>query len=228
MIAVEVNDLLFPEILKIAAHDIARYDFPISVYQACSLDVYQGDKRLSRANALREHGFGLITVDDSSQAHIQFRAEPLAQHISSNAFDEEIRAFTPRLKVRFRGAYATYQVSVGQGLQEAGQIVEGLVKCICEQAEAANVVPANTCDKSTATIIDVLYPTNAFHNHRAELGGARHFARTYRNIASHPARTAAEAAQKIRRCKQGFIDALHVATELRAVIQSLGYRVYIH
>jgi hypothetical protein len=227
MIAVEVNDLLFPEVLKIAAHDIARYDLPISVYQACSLDVFQGDKRLLRTNLLREHGFGLITVDDNAHPNIQFRAEPLAQHISSATFDGEIRNFTLRLKVRFRSAYATYQTNVGQGLQDAGQIIEGLVQCICEQAESAGIVAPNTCKKTTAGIIDELYPATVFHNHRAALGGARHFARTYRNSASHPARNAAQAAERIRRCKQGFIDALRIATELRDVIQALGYRVYI-
>src|SRR4051794_329446 len=57
IVATEVNDVLFPEILKIAAHDIERFDFPISVYQACSLDVYQSDARLARVNSLREQGF---------------------------------------------------------------------------------------------------------------------------------------------------------------------------
>jgi hypothetical protein len=59
MVAVEVNDLIFPDLLKSAAHDIERYDFPITVYQACSLDVYQSDTRHARVNLLREHGLGL-------------------------------------------------------------------------------------------------------------------------------------------------------------------------
>src|ERR1035437_4302240 len=54
LVAVEVNDLLFPQILKIAAHDIEHYDYPIAVYQACSLDVYQDDRGLKRVNDLRE------------------------------------------------------------------------------------------------------------------------------------------------------------------------------
>ena len=36
-------DVIFPEILKIAAHDIERFNASISVYQACALDIYLAD-----------------------------------------------------------------------------------------------------------------------------------------------------------------------------------------
>jgi hypothetical protein len=132
---------------------------------------------------------------------------------------------TPRLKVRFRDAYATYQTNVGQGLQEAGQVVEAVIDTIVTQAIAANAVPANTARNSTADKIDALY--TSFRDHRAALGGARSFARTYRNIASHPAATPQQAAEKLRQCKAGFLEALRVTTELRRSMQQLGYQVRI-
>jgi hypothetical protein len=228
IVAVEVNDVLFPEILKIAAHDIERHDYPISVYQACSLEVYQKDRRFTQIRLLREHGFGIITVDDAGSALIQVRAEPLAQYIPSERFDSELKPLTPRLKVKFKDAYATYQTNVGQGLQEAGQIVEELLGSIATQAEAAGAVPSGTCAKiSTADKIDDLYSAGAFHNYRAALGGARSFVKTYRNVASHPPRTAKEAVAKIRKCKDGFFEALRIAGELRAVIQQKGYQVRV-
>jgi hypothetical protein len=177
---------------------------------------------------LREHGFGIITVDDRGSAQIQIRCGPLGQYIPPDKLDREMQTLTPRLKVSFRAAYATYEADVGQGLQAAGQIVEALVKCIGIQAEAAQTVAANISNRDTAVIIDALYAAGPFHNHRAALGGARNFARTYRNIASHPARTPAEAAEKIRGCKAGFFEALRLTRELRAVIQHLGYRVIVH
>jgi hypothetical protein len=228
IIAVEANDVIFPEMLKIAAHDIEHYDFPIAIYQACSLDVYQNDSRLARVNLLRDHGFGLITVDDEATAMIQIRAEPLAQHITPERFDSGIRALTPRLKVKFRGAYSTYKTNIVQGLQEAAQIVEAVIICIAGQAAATGIVSKSTSKKATAKIIDVLYNTTAFANHRAALGGARSFVREYRNPPSHPARTPKEAAERIRKCKAGFFEALRVAAELRSVIHNLGYRVVIH
>ena len=51
IVAVEVADVIFPEILKIAAHDIERFNASISVYQACALDIYLADPRLARARA---------------------------------------------------------------------------------------------------------------------------------------------------------------------------------
>jgi|ERR1041385_3967137 hypothetical protein len=228
MVAVEVSDRLFPEILKIAAHDIERYDFPISVYQACSLRIYQKDPRFARVKQLREHGFGIITVDDDGSALIQVRAEPLAQYITTETLDKELSTLTPRLKVKFKSAYATYLTNTGQGLQEVGQIVEALVKRICMQAESANHVPSNTSKNDTASMIDTLYQTPRFQNHRAALGGARSFVKTYRNTASHPAVTAKQAATKIRKCRAGFLEAIRIADELRSVSQSLGYRIIIH
>jgi len=228
LVAVEVNDLIFPELLKIAAHDIEHFDYPIAIYQACSLDVYQADRGLKRVTDLRDHGFGLITVADNGAAQIQVRAGPLGQFIPNGKCEHELRTLTPSLKVRFRAAHATYETDVGQGLQAAGQIIEALIKCIAVQAEAAGLVNQNTSNRDAADIIDRLWDARPFHPHRAVLGGLRSFVRTYRNTASHPARTPQEAIEKIRNCKAGFLEALRLARELRAIIQALGYRVIIH
>jgi hypothetical protein len=205
------------------------------VYQACSLDVYQKDPRMARVHLLRDNGFGVITVDDNGQTTIQIPAQPLAQHIplegpvGSLSLDQKLSGLNSALKVKFRAAHSTYQTSVGQGLQEAGQIIEALINCICAQAEAALVVPVGTTARiSTANKIDEMYNTAAFQSHRAALGAARSFVKDFRNIASHPAKGPQQAADKIRNCKAGFFEALRIAGELRAVIQSLGYRVVIH
>jgi len=225
--AVEVNDVIYPEILKIAAHDVEHFDAPISIYQACSLDIYQNDARLAKVKLLRSHGFGLITVDDGGDAIIQFRAPPLAQHISPERLDAGLAALNARLKVKFRSAYSTYQTNIVQGLQEAAQIIEALVICIAQQAETSGRISTGTSRGDAADIIDVLYANAAFRNFRAALGGARSFLREYRNPPSHPARTPKDEADKIRTCKTGLFEALRMAGELRSVIQKAGYRVII-
>ena len=123
LIAVEVEDNLYPEILKIAAHDISHSDTPIVVYQACTLEAFQLDTKQAKINKLKEHGFGIITVDDSGAAVIQHKAVPLIQHISEKEIDAELKGLTPKLKVAFREAHNTYVTDAGQGLQAAGQIV---------------------------------------------------------------------------------------------------------
>ncbi|TLZ44533.1 MAG: hypothetical protein E6K21_19325 [Gammaproteobacteria bacterium] len=227
IVAVEVNDVIFPEILKIAAHDVEQYNMPIAMYQACSLDVFQKDVKMAKVNLLRNHGFGLITVDDSDDAVIQFRAPPHAQHIPPERFDAGIAVLNQRLKIKFRGAYSTYQTNVVQGLQEGAQVIEALVNCIATQAQGAGIVPASTSKKDAADIIDILYATPMFHPYRAALGGARSFFREYRNPPSHPPRTPNEAAVTLRKCKAGLFEALRMAAELRRVIQLVGYRVSI-
>lgn len=115
LIAVEVGDVLYPELLKGAAHDIGRHNFPISVYQACSLDVFQKDPKFTRVKLLRDNGFGLITVDEIGGVIVQAPAGPHAQHISPQDFEEQLKGLTQQLKIRLRTAYATYQTNVGQG-----------------------------------------------------------------------------------------------------------------
>lgn len=230
IVAVEVNELIFPELLKIAAHDVEHSDYPIAIYQACALDVFQSDARMTRVNMLRDHGFGLITVDDTGAGLIQFRAAPYAQHISQDKFDKAISSLNLKLKVQLREAYATYQTDPEQGLQQAAKIVEALISCICTQAETAGVIAAGTSRATAAAIVDVLYNNNTpqFSHHRAVWGAARSFLREYRNPPSHPAKSAKAAAEQFRKCKAGFFEALRMTAELRTVIQALGYKVIVH
>lgn len=113
-----------------------------------------------------------------------------------------------------------------QGLKQAAKTVEALLSCICTQAETAGVIAAGTSGGTASNIVDVLY--NTFSHYRAALGGARSFLREYRNPPSHPAKSAKAAAEKLRKCKAGFFEALRMASELRSVIQALGYRVIVH
>ena len=74
-------------------------------------------------------------------------------------------------------------------------------------------------------MIDTLYQKNAFRNHRAALGAARDYIKEFRNIASHPQKTAKQATEKIKKCRSGFLTGISVATKLRVVMQQLGYKI---
>jgi hypothetical protein len=226
LIAVEIDDNIYPEILKIAAHDIGHHDFPIAVYQGCSLEAYQLDTKHTKVNLLKRHGFGLITVDDAGHCVIQHAAVPLAQHISPEDVERELSGLTPTVKVAFRSAHDTYLVNEGQGLQQAGQIVEGLVRSLAIQAEKEGLMAIGKLP--LATIVDHLWALPKFAKHRAALGGTREFVSDFRNVASHPANSAKAAAEKIRKCKAGFLDAMKFARKLREVAQEVGYRITIY
>jgi hypothetical protein len=229
ILAVEVEDKLYPEALKGAAHDIEHYeDSPISVYQACSLIIYQGDTKQVRVNLLRKHGFGIMTVDDDGRVTIQHKCIPLAQHISADQLESELAGLTPALKVKFKQAHDTYVTNEGQGLQQAGQIVEALVHSIATQATKQNVISAAEAGGALADVIDALYSKKQFKDHRAALGAARDFVKEFRNTASHAPKNGKQAALKIKKCKVGFLDAVSVATKLRVAMQKLGYKAHIY
>lgn len=224
IVAAEVDQLLYPEILKIAAHDIKHYDFPVSAYMICPLEVFQADQKQAVANQLRKHGFGILTVDDTGHATLQNPCVPLAQHISEEELEAEIRGLRPKLKVGFRSAHSSFHVDAGQGLQKAGQIIEALVNEIAACAVHAGLAVGGS---TPADKIDGLYMLSDFRNNRAALGGARDFVKEYRNAASHPSRTAREAITKIRKCRTGFLDAVRTAKKLTDLADTKGYRLRI-
>lgn len=228
LIAVEVEDNLYPGSLKGAAHEISHYDFPIAVYQACTLEAYLGDPNHKNINLLKSHGFGIITVDKDGNAAIQHNCVPLAQHISPESFDRSIVKLSRQMKVAFRSAYAVYQTNETQGLQDAGQIVEAILTSIADQAVKRGDLAATAPGRALANRIDDMYTAQALAGHRAALGGAREFVQEFRNTASHPARTAKEAAEKIRKCRSGFLDAISIASKLRALAKAKGYTIRLH
>lgn len=183
ILAAEVDATLYPVILKIAAHDVRHYDFPIQVFIICPLEVYLADKKQATINLLKSHGFGIITVDEDGVATQQCPCIPLAQHISDQEVESEIRGLTPNIKVRFRSAHTIYQTNEGQGLQEAGQIVEAIINSMAKESVRASICGTSILKKTAAGTIDALYALKDFKDHRAALGGARNFVKEYRNIA---------------------------------------------
>jgi hypothetical protein len=228
IVAVEVEDNLYPESLKGAAHEISHYDFPVAVFQACSLEAYQNDPKHTKVNFLKSHGFGIITVDDDGIVAIQHTCVPLAQHISPQVLEREIQDLSKPLKVEFRSAHDVYHANEGQGLQQAGQIIEAMISALAAQAVKKGVVTNATNGRPLASKIDDLYAAGVFQPHRAALGGARDFIKEFRNSASHAPTTAKQAAEKIRKCRKGFLDAIAIATKLKVVASALGYQLKLH
>lgn len=226
IVAAEVSDSLYPSALKIAAHDILKYDFPISVYLICPLEIFMADRGQKITGDLRRHGFGILTADEQGNVSAQGPCIPLAQCLSDDEVD--FSGLTPKARVAFRQALEVYKTNEGQGLQQAGQIVEAIVRSLAKAAAHAGIIPQPAPVKALAEVIDELYVTNAFKNHRASLGGARDFVKEYRNIASHPADTPKNAINKIRRCKTGILDALRISKNLLRVMQDKGYRASIN
>jgi hypothetical protein len=225
IVAAEVSDTLYPAVLKIAAHDIMHFDSPVSVYVVCPLEVFQADSKQTVVNQLKKHGFGILTVDDSGKAVRQHPCIPLAQNIRDEELEKEIGELKQKLKVAFRSAHSSFHVDEGQGLQKAGQIVEAMVNTITDAAKRSGLIVPGS---AAADKIDSLYALVPFKPHRAALGGARDFVREYRNTASHPAGSAKEAVDKIRKCRSGFFDAIRTVKNLSEMADAQKYRLNIN
>ncbi len=169
---------------------------------------------------------GIITVDNDGEAQLQLPCVPLAQHISEELLSDRVRELSARLKIAFGDAHRTFLVNVGQGLQEAGQIVEAVVDAMAAEAVRNGKLKPKVLNDTAANRIDALW--DALQHHRAALGLARSFLKTYRNDASHPARSAKEAMKKISSCRDGFLQAIGLAKDLSAAMRALGYRLRLH
>jgi hypothetical protein len=227
-IAIEVDGTLDPEVIKLASHEIRNFETPISVILACPLEVYQADKDEAKVRALRKNGFGILTVDASGRATLKDPCVPLAQHIATEEVQKQLSGLSPRLKVAFKDAFDTYQTNVGQGLQKGGQIVEAIVMSLADASVKAGLISKAALGKTAADAIDGLYALDHFKDSRAELGGARAFAKNYRNSVSHPSKTARQAMEKINMCRQGFVEAIATAKSLLAIIRKKRFRLNVN
>lgn len=150
----------------------------------------------------------------------------MAQHISEELLSDRVRELSAKLKIAFRDAHETFLVNPGQGLQEAGQIVEAVVDAMALEAVKNDKVVAAAVKGTAAERIDALWDPLKYH--RAVLGGARSFLKKYRNVASHPAHSAKEAMKKINSCRDGFFEAIGLAKDLSTAMKMLGYRLRLH
>jgi hypothetical protein len=87
-----------------------------------------------------QHGFGIITVDDDGKVRQQHTCVPLTQHISEEQLKAELSGINSSVRNKFEQAHSSYLANEGQGLQQAGQIVEAMISSIAAQAAKKSVI----------------------------------------------------------------------------------------
>jgi hypothetical protein len=70
----------------------------------------------------------------------------------------------------------------------------------------AKLVKTILLKQSASVVIDELYGLIPFSDHLVAIESAREFAKEYRNIASHPAKSAEQAFDKVGKCRRGLIN----------------------
>lgn len=232
LLAIEVSEDLYPMILKLIAHDIRQDcpDIPITVYVATPLESYLADAKQLTVRKLKEHGFGLLTVDDNGLVTEQFTAIPLIHHIPLNEFNDCIKTLPHSARVKYKDAYDVYRTNSYQGLQECGQLVEGLVFSLAKQSHLKGWIASKPLKGMAAEVLDAMYEStdNSLKQQRAALGSARSFIKYYRNMASHAPKSLKDTAIRIKACRKGFLDSLGTASELCETHRKLGFPVKLY
>lgn len=228
LILVEVAELLYPQVFNTAYAGILNDEAtrPIRVFQACPLESFQADKRHELVRKLKQHGFGLITVDDQQNVDVQFNASVLIHHIPQSKVDELLRQVSPDVKAAFLRSFDVYRTDENQGVQLAGQIVEALIHFLASKCHESGVLPKYRTSDTAASVIDGLYSSThkTLIAQRACFGGARQFMKLERNASSHPSKSRKVADAKATTLRDGFLAALRVAAELCKARKALGLR----
>jgi hypothetical protein len=103
-----------------------------------------------------------------------------------------------------------------------------IVNSMAAQAVKKGHLSAGKAKGALADVIDELYQEVKLKDHRAALGAARSFIKEFRNTASHPAKTAKQAAEKMRKCRDGFYEAIDTAIKLQTVFRAMDYKLSVH
>lgn len=227
-LAIEVSDVIYPNVLKAAGQDLSHYRGLIRVAQVTPLETYMSDKEQKLVQTLREHGFGLFTVGSDGKVVRQFDCAPLIQFVPEAYTETSIKKLPPPLRTRLRTAYDTYRVNPVKGVQDAGEVVEGLVNSIARQTAATAGLTSTDLGKSLADLIDVMYPNEHYKNQRAALGAARANAKYYRNPTSHSPKSLGAAVERMQHAREGFISALKDTQLLTEAMKGLNCKTVIY
>lgn len=217
--AYEVCRTLQPDALIASLPHIVREPYPISVGIVVPVELAQGPGTHREIEALHQNGVSVITADDANHFHNRLVCPPAAQHITPDDWRTLVMGLPPRFRSAFLAAYTTYQASVVQGVQNAGQIVEAVVNAAVAKAISDGVLPATTSRLTMARKIDVLW--SAYPRHRGNLAAARVFADRYRNPSSHPPSSTQSAVSRIMRARAAMQEAVVTTVELLEFLKAL-------
>ncbi len=96
VMVIEASEKVYPGIFRMRRAEMAEVQVPIAVYCICPEEAYLQDQK--EAQNLEKHGFGLFTVNAAGQATKKFAAIPIAQHITENDYNEDVKRLPATVK----------------------------------------------------------------------------------------------------------------------------------
>lgn len=212
----------YPRILEMKLSDVLHFPQPIAVYAVCSEEMITKPDQRTDIKRLQAHGFGLITVDSSGEAHREFSARPLVQVIPQAEYKAEIKGLPKKIRQKIGESFEDYNGMPVNGVKSLTEMMEGLVVQAGAEAVRKGYLTQSQLGNGVADTLDALHSATEFKSARAAIGGVRSHIQQYRNLSHHWPANKKNAHKKFADCRHAFVAGIKTVQQFRAAIINVG------
>jgi len=220
VMVIEASEKVYPGIFRMRRADMAEVQVPMAVYCVCPEEAYLQDQR--EAQNLEKHGFGLFTVNSAGQATKKFAAIPIAQHITENDYNEDVKRLPATVKRMAKASFETYKGNSPSGVASLSEVVEGMVMKAAKDAWKKGWMTKAEATGALANVLLKMKAVSAFNNADAALSSAQAFVSRYRNASHHFPKNRKQAHVKYRDCRHGFLEGLRILQSMHDAMRATG------
>lgn len=224
IIAAETSEKPYPEILRIRYPDLMGWPGLVTVYSICPEQEFLTKRGQREAKELKDHGFGLIVVDDSGAGDVKIRAVPIILFIRDGEFAAYRDQLPSKVRKAAKQALQTYKIYPKSGAQDVADIVEACVDEMCERLVKQGSSGV-TNSGSLANRLDNIYHSTDCGKIRAEVAQIRGYIKKYRNALAHTPKTKKDARSKYQECRSAFLDGLKYVIDLKIALKNAGLKL---
>ena len=210
----------YPRSLAMLYAKASNYPEPIAVYSICHEAAMETTAGRQERKDLKSHGFGLVTVDPTGDAQVEFTAIPIVQVIAEADFRQQTRDLPKGIRQPASEAFEDYLAKPVNGVKTLSEIVEGMVRKAGRDSAANGGISNGDAKKTPALVLDALH--TQYTEARSAIGGARNFMDECRNLAHHWPKNRKAAYKKYADCRHHFMGGLHTIRAFRTAMKSIG------
>jgi hypothetical protein len=223
LVAVEVSETVFPEILRRKRAALLRVKSPLTVYCVCPEEEYQSNP--NDAYDLRENGFGLVTIDAEGRSHTQYDAVPLQQIILLEECEAEIEGLPKKLRQRLAESFQTYSRDPMAGVRDVTEVFEDVIKRAARGARQKGWITQQHEEQTLYNVLTVMERRPPMDQRAQILASARGFTDRYRNFNHHAPKTPKALLKRTREAKHAFLEGLKQISDFQGAMGDLGLKI---
>jgi hypothetical protein len=220
LMVIEASEKVYPLIFRMRRAEMAQVQAPIAVYCICPEEAYLQNQK--EAQDLEKHGFGLFTVNAQGQAIKKFAAIPIAQHVTENDYNTDVKHLPPKIKRMAKTSFETYRGNSPAGVASLSEIVEGIIMKAASEAAKKGWMPKADATGALASVLLKMKAAPQFNGANTAFSSAQAFVSRYRNASHHFPKNNKQAHLKYRDCRHGFLDGLRHLQALHDAMKAAG------